>query len=367
MDPRLKRWGLVGLAGMVIAAILLLPVGEPIMGNWSRWDPWYGLSPLARRQRIVEIARNWTEADLGGLKRQRYVRERLSDRRDPLVLSSAGLDAKTIAQVQQVADSIWATLPARRGDTRTVLDISRAGSERSGSTERDAEGNCIVDVGLAWSGWQTTSDIVRRSSGECLFREAFGAPGPSWERWLKRIPYQGFAWVGARPNQSERMIASDPETRPRAWFEFANDGMSLWTPWVFRGDPTPQIAYLACRAGRPDQCRAAYHVDDTAPDSTKYRDGYYSAATWKLPAALLTDLGPTKAAELWHTDLPISTAYARLAGRPIDPILTDVTMQASGPRLRETPLPLLAWLGMVIWVTLLLLWARERIRMRVTG
>lgn len=367
MAPRLSRWiAMTAVTAVLVAVLFLTTGGTPLLFigygeiSWGEGER----TPLQRR--IEGVQRS--------LDRVRWRREALELRAlldealrhtsaDPAVFRWTGntlaLDPGPTAELQP----LWNALPVRRAEIRTVVIVQgdRPGWYNAGATI-DSTGLCVIrpnDPGRRKELLRT----IRRMGGECLFAERFGLPGTGTTEWLRGLR-SGLAWDHTRSNWSVLRDLNGNEISTPVWF--AGRSGSLWRDgggWRYR--PTGR-AEMSCLVGRAGQCEAATGVTAEGWPSTGMRWGYIDQRfpNALLPRDLLIAMGPDRFGRIWSSSEPIATSYRGVTGAPMDDWLGEWARRYAGPVERDNSLSLAGWVGALLWLALLGLLTRERLKQR---
>ena len=372
MAPRLNRWiALTVVAAGVIAVTLTSTGGTPIifLASARAYDQGSDEAPTKMKIEATRIALNQVRYRRWWLDQQEQIAAAIAGTdADPLVLRWDSTRMTIDRRATAVADSFWKTLPRRQGGVRTVvLQLERDGSDIM-TADPGEEGVCTVRS-YAVRSPAALVDEIRSRAGECIVAEQFGLPGRGLRRWMAFAHFQGeLSW---------------DRTRRSDWYRGQDDDGAASVPvWWNAGWPS-RLGYtwyelnrleMACAVGRADQCVPAAGAGEAGwPSSLSRRSGWGLGSGFHffpvrlLPRELLHAVGPEKFGEIWTSDDPMAVSYARATGEPMDRWIMGWAQRHLGTIRRDNGLSLVGWLGAFIWISLLALLTRERIRQRVIG
>lgn len=367
MAPRLSRWALMtAVAAIVVALLCLTTGGTPLLfvgyGEFMR-DP--GDQPLSQRRiRATERSLRTTRRLMAERRRDAALATALAHTNaDPLALRWAGDRLVPDAGVTAELAAYWRALPLRSPEVRTVAIVDQ--DKDSGwppEVELSPDGRCVVTrVGGTRAG--AVLSLLRASAGACILAEQFGLPGNGMATWTRTL-LRGPSWdLSARGWGGRAGLTGATEVRP-AWFESgARDHGSFFGDWRLRSVGRVE---MACLAGRVGLCAAAAGVVEGGWPGIGPGLGYQYQRfpVTGLPRDLLLELGPAKFAEVWRSADPVADAYARATGRSMDDWVLGWARRWVGTVERDNGLSLLGGVGALLWLALLALLTRERLKQR---
>jgi|GEM_PF-6336514 len=366
MAPRLRRWGLIVVAGSLFVTWLLLPSGRSIVYGFPVREE-QEESQLEARQAAVFDALWHARAELEDRRLQAelvpLVRAANARGEDPVVFARDTSARKVRGRVGEQVAGYWASLPARDPQLLTVVilddrwnwEVLSLGSPRNDSL-------CIVDVHSGYS----SDGQMNWAVGKCALRERFGPPGEAWSRWLELTPDVRFDLTRG---PYTRWAATAEEPRP--WFGALKGADMRWDSWGLGTYGSRML--VSCAGGNPASCQRAFGVGGVDPANPlvgtvrlSSGDGRFDSHA-ALPGALLWNLGPDGFAKLWRTDTTLAAGYEMISGKPIDGLLQRIAAVMVGPRPRDIGLSPVAWIGALVWTVLFGAWAAYRMRERRIG
>ena len=369
MASRLSRWASVAAGGAaLVAATFLGSSGGPIIPD-AYWTGDEGSSdPLVVRQEALTRAIERTRSELADAKAEGRLAPILAAGPDPRALVLRGGDLTPDSRGTAILDSLWRTLPARDPRIRTVAVFRDQGYGLLGRSSDIArlrrDGVCLMPIRAPQDRDDLRVAEVAQSGWECAYSERFGPPGAGVRAWLDSLVWSGLPWAEGGRRRRWMEAPEGPARAAPAWFGTLNgsDYHYSWNwIWSSRGR-----SYQACVVGRADQCVTSFGLAGRWPGHTGARFGYSGdrQPTRALPYALLTDLGPERFGTIWRSDEPTATSYARLTGHPIDQWLMRWSQAVSGRIQRDLGLSALAWVGVLLWLSLLGAWGAVRFKVR---
>ncbi len=310
--------------------------------------------PSAVRLRAQALADEWRAADLV-LRLARYrrqlepelARRRESDQPGPALIVEApdSLGARAREVVRSAIDTVWRELGlgVSKVGVGVVVDFWRTRSTNTDDTPKARIGSgghllpdstdrttCVVLIpAWHWTGSLQTSsgrgrnhqveDWVEAGLGPCAFLAAWGAPGPSVQRWLARRNYDLAAYPSWDRDREWSTQSQWMSVRfASVWFATeAQAAPTWWWPGVY-GHP---IAAIGCLAGRLTSCRTAV-LSDSVPRLLSDDRGWWVrnerlVLGYRYLGDVAREVGHERFLRFWNSPEPVDTALATALKMPV--------------------------------------------------